>query len=107
MAANGILALNAQGQWIYTPAPNANGADSFTYRVSDGQLDSATVTASVTITPVNDAPVLAPPNFTVVEDVAQPLNLLALATDVDGDSLTIQIVTQPTKGTLVRDAQGQ
>ena len=55
---------------------------------------------------MNDAPVLAPPNFTVVEDIAQTLNLLGTAIDVEGDALTVQVITQPTKGTLVQNAQG-
>ena len=39
----------------YTPAANYNGADSFSYRVSDGSAtDDGTV--SVTVTAVNDAP---------------------------------------------------
>ncbi|MEW6305980.1 MAG: tandem-95 repeat protein [Verrucomicrobiota bacterium] len=43
---------------VYTPGSNLSGADSFTYRVSDGQANSGTATVSITITPVNDAPTL-------------------------------------------------
>ena len=55
--------------------PNFNGADSFTYTVSDNgttngatdiQCDTATVT--ITVTAVNDAPVAAPTAATVAED---------------------------------------
>jgi hypothetical protein len=35
----------------YTPAANFNGLDSFTYKVSDGFLNSSCVTANVTVTP--------------------------------------------------------
>ena len=38
--AHGTLALNADGSFIYTPAANYNGADSFTYKASDGSADS-------------------------------------------------------------------
>ncbi len=41
---------------LYTPAADANGSDSFTYTVNDGQADSAPATITVTISPVNDAP---------------------------------------------------
>ena len=41
----------------YTPAANYNGPDSFTFRASDGSLVSNTATVSITVAPVNDAPV--------------------------------------------------
>ena len=40
----------------YTPAADANGTDSFTYTISDGNGGSSTATVHVTITAVNDAP---------------------------------------------------
>ena len=43
----------------YTPNANANGSDSFTYKVSDGALDSAAATVSITINAVNDEPVFS------------------------------------------------
>ncbi len=52
------FSLNADGTFSYTPVANYNGADSFVYRTSDGVLNSANVTVSITINPVNDAPVL-------------------------------------------------
>ena len=56
---NGLLVLNANGSFTYTPAPNFFGADSFTYRASDGQTNSAPATVSITVLPVNDAPAFA------------------------------------------------
>ena len=53
----------------YTPNANANGADSFSFRVNDGVLTSPDATVAITITPVNDAPAFTastPP--TVLED---------------------------------------
>ncbi len=42
----------------YDSNPNYNGPDSFTFKVNDGQADSAGVgTVTLTVTPVNDAPV--------------------------------------------------
>jgi VCBS repeat-containing protein len=68
---NGTLTLNANGSFSYTPAANYNGSDSFTYRASDGQLNSNTVTVSITVNAVNDAPsfqLKANPDQTVFKD---------------------------------------
>ena len=56
--ASGTLTLNANGSFSYTPNANFNGSDSFSYRASDGTLTSAAVVVSITVTPVNDPPVV-------------------------------------------------
>ncbi len=56
--AHGSLTLNANGSFTYTPSANYSGADSFTYKANDGALDSNTVTVSLTVNPVADAPVI-------------------------------------------------
>ncbi|MGH7767602.1 MAG: Ig-like domain-containing protein [Candidatus Binatia bacterium] len=40
----------------YTPDPNYNGPDSFTFKVNDGTVDSAPATVSITVTPAQDDP---------------------------------------------------
>jgi VCBS repeat-containing protein len=54
---HGALTLNANGSFTYTPASNYFGADSFTYRASDGTANSGVATVSLTITNINRAPV--------------------------------------------------
>jgi uncharacterized protein len=56
---HGVLTLNTDGSFTYTPAANYNGPDSFTYKANDGALDSNVATVSITVTPVNDAPTAA------------------------------------------------
>jgi VCBS repeat-containing protein len=83
---NGSLAFNANGSFDYTPNANYNGSDSFTYRVSDGTADSNTVTVTITVNSVNDAPTfVAGANETVLED-AGPQAVAGWATGIsDGD----------------------
>lgn len=84
---------------FYNPHPNANGSDSFTYRVTDpfGAQDTATV--SVTINPLNDAPVANAQSVTLTEE--DPATNITLAgSDVDGNSLSYSVESNPTKGVL-------
>src|SRR5262249_39696556 len=107
--AHGTLSLNVDGSFKYTPAANYNGADSFTYKVSDGTTESNVATVSLTVNPVNDFPTAHNDAYSVAEDnvltVAAP-GVLANDSDVDGDSLTATLVTSPTHGSLVFHADG-
>ncbi len=50
------IAATAIPTLVYTPVTNVNGPATFTFSVSDGTAFSATATATVSVTPVNDAP---------------------------------------------------
>lgn len=84
----------------YTPNLNYNGSDSFTYQAWDGQNYSSPVTVNLTITPVNDAPVLAlTQSESVDEDDSLSFNLNA-GTDIENDTLIYIIVTSTSNGVL-------
>ncbi len=51
----GTLTPNEDGSYTYVPAADFFGEDTFTYQVSDG-IFTPTLTALITVTPVNDAP---------------------------------------------------
>jgi Ca2+-binding RTX toxin-like protein len=51
--ANGTVALQPDGRFSYTPRPDFNGADRFTYAASDGSLD-ATATVSISVAGIVD-----------------------------------------------------
>jgi subtilisin family serine protease len=93
----GVLS-GAAPNLTYTPNANATGADSFTFRVNDGALDSTPATVSVTIAPVNDPPTASPQSVSTPEDTA--VGIALGASDPDGDPLTYTIVTGPTNGVL-------
>jgi autotransporter-associated beta strand protein len=83
---------------IYTPATNFNGMDAFTCIVIDGQGGSATGLVTVTVTPVDDAPVVNADATTTTEDTPKTIPVLVNDTDVDGDILVIQSVTPGANG---------
>jgi hypothetical protein len=86
---------------LYTPSPNYNGLDSFTYTISDGNGGTDTATINLTITPVNDPPVANDDTATVDEDSGSTqITVLANDEDIDGDPISITGVTQPTHGTV-------
>jgi len=86
------------GAFHYTPTANANGSDSFTFIANDGVQDSNIATMTVTINPVNDAPVSGNNSFSTIED--QPVSGTLAMTDVDGDALTYSIVSNGSLGTV-------
>ena len=51
---NGVLTLNADGSFTYTPNPGYNGIDSFIYEVSDGNGGTDTATVTINVGGVND-----------------------------------------------------
>ncbi|QDG50602.1 tandem-95 repeat protein [Persicimonas caeni] len=91
----------------YTPDADFNGTDTFEYVAIDangGVSDPATVT--VTVTPINDAPVAADDTLTTDEDTDGTITingLLANDDDVDGDALTVSGVTMGTNGQVALD----
>ena len=71
----------------YTPDPDYAGPDSFTFSANDGTVDSDTATVSITVSPVNDGPVLAPIGDRTVAEGAT-LSVALSGSDIEGDELT-------------------
>mgnify|MGYP002035186978 CR=1 FL=1 len=95
--AHGTLSL-AGSIITYVPNSNYNGTDSFTFKVSDGQLSSEPATVNITILPVNDAPTASPISVSGNEDSDQTITLAG--SDVDGDVLTYVLIgSGPAHGT--------
>ncbi|HTN43442.1 MAG TPA: Ig-like domain-containing protein, partial [Nitrospiria bacterium] len=92
------LGTSCTAQVTYTPAANYNGPDSFTYKTNDGFLDSTASTVSITVTPVNNAPVSNAQSVTTAEDTALAITLAA--SDIDSPALTFAIGTPPAHGSL-------
>ena len=106
---NGTLSGTAPNL-TYTPEDNFNGADSFTFKVNDGEFDSNVASVAITVTPLNDAPLAAGDAYSANENavltVGTATGVLANDDDVDGDDLTAVLVDPVTNGTLALAADG-
>ncbi len=95
---NGTLTLNGDGTFVYTPNPDFFGTDTFTYRANDGALDSNVATVTITVTPVNDAPVATGDAHAVNEDATLNIpgpGVLGNDIDIDGPALSAVLVAGP------------
>jgi VCBS repeat-containing protein len=93
---HGELNLAEEGSFVYIPEANFFGEDSFTYKASDGELESEPATVTITIAAVNDAPVAEDIEAETAEDEAVEITLVA--SDVEDDELTAEIVVEPLHG---------
>ena len=78
---------------IYIPNQDYYGNDSFTYRANDGLIDSAPATVTITIIPVNDAPILNLPTlFECNEDeVSEVFDIEPYTSQTYGEEDTLSI----------------
>jgi VCBS repeat-containing protein len=100
---HGTLSFAADGSFVYTPAANYFGTDSFTYTASDGQAQSAATTVSLTVNPVNDPPTATIANASYAANEQTSLTLkgtgLSVA-DVDAGSGTETVTLAVGEGVL-------
>ena len=89
---------------VYTPTLDFSGEDSFTYTISDGNGESDTATVTVTVSDVNVDPVAVDDTAATAEDTAVTIDVLANDSDADGDTLTVDSVTDPPNGTAVNNS---
>jgi VCBS repeat-containing protein len=96
--ANGVVTINPGGTFTYTPNANFNGSDGFLYTVSDGSASSNAARVTITVTPVNDAPVAQPQAVTTDEHA--PVAITLAGQDVENSQLAYRITAQPSHGSL-------
>ncbi|NQZ21214.1 MAG: cadherin-like domain-containing protein [Colwellia sp.] len=85
-----------------TPALNFTGELLLKLTASKGQLTSDEFTVKVTVTAINDAPVIIDDSASVIEDSSNnSLDVIVNDTDVDNESLTIKSVSYAGKGRVV------
>ncbi|TVZ41001.1 OmpA family protein [Alteromonadaceae bacterium 2753L.S.0a.02] len=107
-ATSGVAVLDGNNI-LYTPLDDFAGSDSFTYTVEDNDgLVSNTATVTLTVDPVNDAPLANADSYTIVANAASVLDITSNDSDIDGtlDAASISFVAMPSQGTLSNNNDG-
>ncbi len=113
-AADGVVALNPDGSFTYTPNAGFVGTDSFTYRVSDEASPwhvhslasvlrgehASTATVKVTVNAVgSQTPTAGDDSVMTAEDNPIVIDVLANDSAADGDTISVSGVGAPAHGT--------
>jgi alpha-tubulin suppressor-like RCC1 family protein len=99
---HGNLVLdNEKAIVAYTPFPDYNLMDQFSFIANDGYADSNVARVVLTITPENDPPIAEDLIFQTSENTSRPIYFAY--TDIDGDTLTPRINIHPNNGQLSPD----
>ncbi|MEE2807664.1 MAG: Ig-like domain-containing protein, partial [Verrucomicrobiota bacterium] len=98
---SGIINFEGNGSFSYVPIPGFSGQVSFTYRVTDGEIFSAS--AEVTID-INASPETKVSRYVVYEDGVlsrtTEFGVLARSSDLEGDALFANLVQSTSHGSL-------
>ncbi len=108
-ASNGNLVDNGDGTLTYTPDPDFNGPDAFSYTISDNDgAVSNIVDVEITVLDINDPPVALNDTTATSEEIAVVINVAANDTDLDGtiDVTTVGRASSPLNGTVVINGDG-
>ncbi|WP_411978678.1 tandem-95 repeat protein [Vibrio sp. Vb2131] len=106
---DGIFTDNGDGTFSFAPNENFNGDVSLDVVVTDEDGATIATNANIDVLPVNDAPVSGDLAYSVDEDGSITLSqeqLLAQASDVDGDDLTASNLTVDGNATVVANDDG-
>src|SRR5690606_19796781 len=106
---NGSLTLNANGSFTYTPNANFFDIGRASCSEREGNIASNPVTVTITIDPVNDAPVAVADGYATDEDVSLTIaapGVLGNDSDVECTALTAVLGAGVSNGSLTLNANG-
>ena len=94
---NGTVAFITPSVITYSPITNWSGTEIFTYKANDGTSSSSVANITITVAPINDAPVTSNISHATDEDTATSISLVG--SDIEGSSLTFSN-SNPSHGTV-------
>ncbi|MEQ6247885.1 cadherin-like domain-containing protein [Sulfitobacter sp. HNIBRBA3233] len=100
---DGDVVINDDGTLTFTPAPDFTGEATVNYSIGDGNGGTDPAIVTVTVLPVNTAPVAVDDTATTVEDTAVIIPVLANDTDPDLDPLTVTAATSDQGDVVIND----
>ncbi len=106
---SGVLILDSNGSFEYSPVTDWHGTTQFSYRAFDGVAYTDTVVVQLVVTSVNDAPIAAHDHYSLHEDstlVVAASGVLANDSDLEGDALTAVLVSPAHNGTVQLQSNG-
>jgi hypothetical protein len=98
--ANGRVVQIVGKAFKYLPNPDYFGEDSFTYVASDGLDESVPAKVSITVTPVNDVPVIVLSTLTLTTNEDTPIEHKPVVTHPDPEPYTLKVSKSPSNGTV-------
>lgn len=103
--AHGSVSLADDGSFTYTPEADFFGDDTFTYVATSGSGASAPVPVSLTIAPVNDAPLALDDAATTPQDSTVVIAVLDNDLDIDGTlaPASLLVTAGPASGLVEAD----
>ena len=100
------LTINPDGSYTYTPPLNYSGTQSIPVQGCDAQNSCASALLTVQVNAVNDLPVVANKNFSLIEDAVFQSSVSSGNSDAEGSPLTYTSAGQPIGGSLDLNVDG-
>ena len=104
---HGTVSFSDNGTLVYIPYPDFFGTDTFIYQVCDNAAQCDTATVTITVVPINDAPVALNDTITMTEAEFVSGNLLTNDYDIDQDQITTTLLAAPASGKVTLEADGR
>ncbi|RCU51675.1 tandem-95 repeat protein [Corallincola holothuriorum] len=102
--AQGVLTVNAQGSYTYTPNTTAViGVDSAEVTVTDAEGAASIITLAIQVN-LNTPPTVENAATNTIQ--GRSVSGTLTASDVEGSTLSYEVTTQPLQGTLTVNTQG-
>ncbi|MBK1792209.1 Ig-like domain-containing protein [Persicirhabdus sediminis] len=102
----GTLMLNKDGSYRYSPYPDAEGTDSFSYRITDGIRTRGPITVSIKLSYQAGPPILVDATMATLEGQEKSIDLAAENTLAASDVLALDILSGPANGSLENVGNG-